>query len=84
LNRLHGNKGEGRYENYPVYYRCNTPEQIQQSTYSFQSRMVLNFHRVGQLDYYIPRSLRWLGRRVDRYIQSRGLPGSILAVRIVK
>lgn len=84
LNRLHGKKGEERYENYPVYYRCNTPEQVERSAVGFRSMTFLNFHRVGQLDYYIPGPLRWIGRRLDRVVLDRGLPGSVMAVRVVK
>jgi SAM-dependent methyltransferase len=28
LSWLIGNRGSDRYENYPVYYRCNTPERV--------------------------------------------------------
>jgi SAM-dependent methyltransferase len=84
LNWLHGRKGEERYENYPVYYRSNTPEQIQRWTPAFRSRTFLNFNRIGQLDYYFPASLRWIGRGMDRYWLDRGLPGPILAVRVEK
>lgn len=84
LNWLHGRKGDERYENYPVYYRCNTPEQIRRLTHAFRSRICLNFNRIGQLDYYFPRSLRWMGRRVDQYLLSRKLPGHIMVVRVEK
>ena len=84
LNFLHGVRGESRYDNYPVYYRSNNPTQIEQLTSRFHSRTVLNFHKIGQLDYYIPKSLRWIGWGFDKYIHGRGLPGSILAVRVVK
>ena len=29
---LRGRRGEGRYLNYPVFYRCNTPRQIEAQT----------------------------------------------------
>jgi SAM-dependent methyltransferase len=84
LNWLHGNRGEERYENYPVYYRCNTPEKIQHLTQTFRSRTLLNFNRIGQLDYYFPKTIRWIGRGVDRVMLARGLPGHILAIRVEK
>jgi SAM-dependent methyltransferase len=84
LNRLLGAGGVERYANYPVYYRCNTPAQIEAWTATFRSRTIRNFHRVGQLDYYIPKPLRWIGRRVDWHILSRGLPGTLMAIRLVK
>jgi len=84
LNLLHGKRGEERYENYEVYYRTNTPEQIQGLTQAFASTTVLNFRKVGQLDYYFPRSMRWLGRSVDRLALRMGWPGSVMAVRVEK
>lgn len=84
LNMLHGKRGEHRYENYGVFYRSNTPEQIKNMTQSFRSRTLLNFHAVGQMDYYFPRKLRWLGRAYDRLAIRMGWPGSTMAVRVVK
>lgn len=84
LNAIHGKRGEERYENYSVYYRSNTPKQIQRLTTSFSSTAILNFHRVGQMDFYFPAKLRWLGRTIDRLAIGLGLPGSIMAVRVEK
>lgn len=84
LNMLHGKRGEERYENYEVYYRTNTPEQIQGLTQSFSSTTILNFRKVGQLDYYFPQSLKWLGRTVDRIALRMDWPGSVMAVRVEK
>ena len=84
LDMLHGKRGEERYENYGVFYRTNTPEQIEGLTNSFASTTVLNFYRVGQLDYYFPSSLQWMGRAVDRFAARMGWPGSLLAVRVEK
>lgn len=84
LNMLHGKRGEERYENYPVYYRTNTPAQIRKYTQSFRSMNILNFHRIGQLDYYIPTKLRWLGRILDRMVLRFNLPGSVMAIRVEK
>jgi SAM-dependent methyltransferase len=84
LNVLHGNRGKERYENFPVYYCCNTAEQLRQYTKAFRDVTVLNFTKVGQLDYYFPRWLRTVGHALDRWALRRGRPGSILAVRVVK
>jgi len=85
LNFLLGKRGEQRYENYKVFYRNNTPDQLNHMTQSFGDRTVLNFNnRVGQLDYYLPKKLRWAGRALDQYSIYRGWPGSILAVRVIK
>lgn len=84
LNRLHGTRGEQRYENYGVHYLSNTPEQIAGYTKRFKSMDAINFHTHGQLDYYLPGPLRWVGRAMDNLIEARGWPGSILAVRLEK
>ncbi len=84
LNMLHGKRGEERYENYKVYYRSNTPVEIEQMTKSFHTRSLLNFQRLGQLDHYFPVGLRWIGRSYDRIAIRMGWPGSILAVRLEK
>lgn len=84
LNLLHGKRGERRYENYGVFYRSNNPRQIEKQTAFFSDTLVLNFSRVGQLDFYFPRSLRWAGRAFDRFAIGLNLPGSLLAVRVVK
>lgn len=84
LDGLHGRRGEERYENYGVFYRANTPRQIARSTSNFSNRTLLNFTRVGQLDFYIPGRLRWLGRFMDSVAISAGLPGAVMAVRLEK
>jgi len=84
LTRLHGRRGQQRYENYPVYYRTNLPDRIREQTATFGDTQVLNVGRVGQLDYFFPKPLRWIGRTLDRLESKRGLPGSLLAVRVQK
>lgn len=84
LDRLHGNESQVRYENYPVYYRSNNPQQINELTKSFQSTIYLNFRKVGQLDYYFPARLRYIGRCLDTLSIIMGRPGSIMAVRVEK
>ncbi|MDX2036627.1 MAG: class I SAM-dependent methyltransferase [Isosphaeraceae bacterium] len=84
LDRLHGSKGEERYENYPVHYRSNRPKEIERHAAAFRSLSLVNFHRVGQLDFYLPAPLRPIGRGIDRFIQWRKLPGSIMAIRAEK
>ncbi len=84
LNKLHGKRGEDRYENYGVFYRSNTPKVIKKLTPLFKSKLFLNFHRVGQMDYYFPKNLRWFSKALDVTTIKLGLPGSILAVRVEK
>lgn len=84
LTSLHGKRGEERYENYGVYYRCNTPRDIQEHTSAFASRVVLNGATIGQMDYYFPRALRGIGRVFDRLAIRLGWPGNLMAVRVEK
>ena len=84
LNALHGKRGEDRYENYPTFYRSNTPKQIQQLAHKFSQCQTWTFGRVGQLDYYYPKGLQWIGRTVDRMTLGMGMPGSVIVMRVVK
>lgn len=84
LDKLHGKRGVQRYENYQAFYRANAPAQIARFTSDFSCREVLNFSRVGQLDFYIPGRLRWLGRMLDSVAIRAGLPGAVMAVRVEK
>jgi len=84
LDRLLGERGKERYESYSVYYRSNTPKQIKKLTSAFSSSVVLNFHRVGQMDYYLPKKLRCFGRYLDHIAVRFGFPGCIMAVRVEK
>jgi len=84
LDLLSGGTLDGRYENYEVFYRMNTPATIEGGTRAFTSKTFVNFRRVGQMDPYIPRGFRWLGRGFDRVARGMGWPGAITAVRLVK
>lgn len=84
LNILHGKTSEEHYENYPVFYNINTPKDIEGLTKVFSQTTVLNFRRIGAMDYYFPASLRWIGRLIDRLDIFLNRPGSVLAVRVVK
>jgi SAM-dependent methyltransferase len=84
LNALFGTRGVERYENYPVHYRTNTPRQIRRYAARFQACQFLNFSRVGQCSYYLPRSLQPLMDALERRAIRRGKPGTLLAVRAVK
>jgi SAM-dependent methyltransferase len=84
LTALRGQRGAARYENYPVFYRSNSPEQIARYTGRFRSCECLNLGRIGQCDYYVPRLLRPLTNWLDRRALRRGRPGTVLAVRVEK
>lgn len=84
LKSLHGTSEDHFYENYPVFYKSNNPKQIQALTKAFDSVTLLNFYREGQMDFYLPKMLRWISRVYDRFAIRRGWPGSIMAIRAEK
>jgi SAM-dependent methyltransferase len=84
LSWLMGTRGSERYENYPVYYRCNTPEQVARRAKAFSSVQTLNLSRMGQADELFPRFLRPLSRRLEARAIRRGRPGTLLLVRAGK
>jgi SAM-dependent methyltransferase len=84
LNALHGKRGEDRYDNYPVFYRSNSPAKARSLGKNFASVTSLNLGCVGQLDFYYPAPLRWIGRSIDSALLATDLPGSVFAVRATK
>ncbi len=81
---LHRDSSLRNFEHYPTHYRANTPRQISRYTRSFSRVEFTSLHRVGQLDYCVPRLLRPLAHVCDRIIIAGGLPGSVLLVRLQK
>jgi SAM-dependent methyltransferase len=84
LRFLRGERGTERYENYPVYYHCNSPAQISTFASAFSECEFVSFAQVGQLNYYVPSALRPISNCVDRWDMWLNRPGSLLAVRVVK
>jgi SAM-dependent methyltransferase len=84
LRMLLGRRGDERYENYPVFYRSNSPEQVRPLTGRFRGCDFLNFSRVGQCSSYFPRPLRPFVDAWDRRSVRRNRPGVLLAVRVQK
>jgi len=86
LDRVRGRKGEdaARYDNYPVFYRCNSPARLQRLAGDDFTLQTWSLHRVGQLDGYVPYRLRRLSRLADRVVIRAGLPGSVLVARMVR
>jgi len=84
LTWLKGRRGTDRYENYPVHYRCNTPDAVRRYTADFERVDVVSLARVGQVDYYLPRMLHPLARWIDRRQMAASAPGMVLVVRAVK
>ena len=84
LNRLMGDRGKERYENYPVHYRSNTPAACASFAGRFSEVRCINFARVGQCDPLFPRVFQPLSRWFETRRVRRGKPGTLLAVRAVK
>jgi SAM-dependent methyltransferase len=84
LRFLLGRRGEERYENYPVFYRSNSPGQIAPLVRRFHRCTFHNFSRVGQCNGYFPPPLRPFVSAWDRRALRRDRPGILLAVRVQK
>ena len=84
LNRIQGRRGEERYENYPTWYRANTPRSIDKFTDRFATTSYLSLHRPGQLDYYFPQIVRPMTRTCEWLMMKARCPGSVLVVRAEK
>lgn len=84
LNMLHGRRGTERYENYPAFYRCNTPDDIRRYARKFSQCDCISLARVGQCNPYFPRVLHRLSEWHDRRAIQRNKPGTILAIRLQK
>ena len=76
--------GTSKYENYPTFYRCNSPQKLADVTGNFSNVQSWSWNRIGQVDYYVPRILRPLFRLLDKFEIYCRLPGSILIVRAVR
>jgi len=84
LDKVNGRPGEDRYENYDVVYAANTPADLRRLTREFSRCDILNLSQPGQIDFYFPRGLRWVGRALDGAGKIAGMPGPLLAVRLVR
>ena len=65
LDLLQGNLGTERYEDYPVYYRTNTPRQIRRHTRQFRAVRTDLFGPAGNVASYAPGPLQPIVRAVD-------------------
>jgi SAM-dependent methyltransferase len=82
LNRLLGKRGEARYENYPVHYRCNRPDDVERHAREFSSVQCWNLSRVGQCSAYFPRVLVPMAEWLDRHGLRKNRPGTLLVTRV--
>ncbi|QDT73350.1 class I SAM-dependent methyltransferase [Lacipirellula limnantheis] len=84
LNWFGGRRGVERYENYPTYYRCNSPSQLAGLTRKFSSVSVFSLSRPGQIQSYVPRPFRPLINVLDWITDLCELPGHVLVLRCQK
>jgi SAM-dependent methyltransferase len=89
LDHALGRRGQDRYENYPVYYRCNTPSAVSRFAAKFRSVQTPSFNRIGNgIENYLPRWLAAPFRPVEKWLDRRTLSqrnaGLHLIVRAVK
>lgn len=84
LSLMLGERGKTRYENYPVYYRCNTPREIKKHARAFSSVTCLNLARVGQCDWVLPAFMRPISHCLESSSIRRGKPGALMLVRAQK
>ena len=86
LDRVRGRKGVSvaRYENFPTFYRCNSPWALGRVGGTAFTLQTWSLHRIGQLDRYVPYRLRRFSRMADRVIMGARLPGSVLVARMVR
>jgi len=67
--------GEMRVNDYPAYYRCNSPRAVQRAIRHLGFKGVtFYFHPCVQWDNYFPANLRWAPRAYDYLLGSRFTP----------
>jgi SAM-dependent methyltransferase len=80
LNKLKGKRGSERYENFPTAYLCNTPRQLEKLGGDKFSINTVSLHKLGQMEYYLPKILHSASRGLDRLTMSLNAPGSGLLI----
>jgi SAM-dependent methyltransferase len=75
--------GATRYDNFPVYYRANTPAQVRRHAAGFARCEFLNLDKPGQVLPYLPRWL-WPAARALEGRPATGRRGVHLVIRAVK
>jgi SAM-dependent methyltransferase len=81
LRVLKGQRGVDRYENFPTAYRCNTPGDLQRSLGGQFDVDCISLHKIGQLDFYLPKALHGVSHLLDKGSVNGMFSGSVLAVR---
>lgn len=84
LQLLHGERGQERYENYPVHYRLNRPSDFEAVGQGFPTRSYINLYRPSEVAYYFPPRVAWLASAINATTHAFGVPGSLLMARLQK
>ena len=84
LTLLGGQRGQDRYENYPVYYRSNSPNALRSLARDFANCDVGSLSRPGELSTYYPRFLSPFFSFLDRRVVRNNDYGYLLVTRVVK
>ena len=84
LNTIRGKRGTERYNNYPAYYRANTPSQVIKHIPQFKSAKFISLNKVGMLGPYFPKFLRPLVGLSEQLTMACRLPGIQFLMRIEK
>jgi SAM-dependent methyltransferase len=82
----HDESGNMRVNDYPAYYRCNSPSSVRRAIRGIGfSQASFYFHPCVQWDTYFPRVLRWAPRFYDFCLGTRWAPGmQILIMKLEK
>jgi SAM-dependent methyltransferase len=81
---VRGRFAESRYENYPTFYRCNTPIRVRECTHGFSHVDIFGLSRPGDTEPCFPKLVAPIFRRLDRLIAWFDLPGTLLIARCQK
>jgi SAM-dependent methyltransferase len=84
LHLLFGRRGLERYENYPTFYRTNTPEAVGRLGRAFHDVDCLSLTRLGLWSCHYPPLLRPLVDAFDRRRIRHNQPGILLLIRAAK
>jgi SAM-dependent methyltransferase len=84
LTMVRGRRGEDRYNNYPAYYRANSPRQVIKHCHMFKSAKFCSLNKVGMLAPYFPGFLKPLANLSERVSMALRMPGIQFLVRLEK
>lgn len=84
LRAAHGERGEERYENYPVHYRTNSPRRVEHLARAFGTCSVWSVHQPGAIGYYFPGVLKPVAELISKSTYAVTGIGLNLFIRVQK